>query len=175
MTKTIKLAHQSGTDIVGTWDNRLFCTFCDDGTVSLYVELRGDAGFFRSDDVTGIKTGDQFEPALKQILEITSLADDLDYSEICRLIQPHKPELADALKKIWMNDEEPELPQEIEMQIRAILDSSTIYSKQYMSLADRQNQHSNVRRFLEQFYITHGALPEGEIDVGGHRINLDSL
>lgn len=61
------------------------------------------------------------------------------------------------------------------MQIRAILDSSTIYSKQSMSLADRQNQHSNVRRFLEQFYITHGALPEGEIDVGGHRINLDSL
>lgn len=175
MTKTIKLSHQSGTDIVGTWDNRLFCTFCDDGTVTLYVELRGDAGFYKPDDVTGIETADQFDAALNQILEVTSLADGLDHQVICRLIKPYRPELADQLKRMWIEEDEIDLPPDIAKEISEILNSSSIYPKHSMSLVARQNQHSKVKEFLEQFYVSHGALPKGEIDVGGHKFSLSNL
>lgn len=175
MAKTIELAHQTGTNLVGTWDHRLFCTFCDDQTISLYVEIRGDAGFYRPDKINKIETAKQFDDALKQILEITSLANDLDHREICRLIENHHSELARELQSIWIEYEEIELPSEIERKILNILKSSSIYPENMTNLIDKRNHHEKARQFLNQFYLAHGALPTGDIEVGGHKFNLSNL
>src|SRR6516225_5616434 len=97
MAKKIEIAAYSGFTMAGSWDQRLFCTICADGTVSLRAELRGDAPTYRPKGARGIRTAPQFLDGVSKATEMSSLADHIDYEQVCAALASSCPKLADDL------------------------------------------------------------------------------
>jgi hypothetical protein len=170
MAKKIEIAAFSGFTMAGSWDQRLFCTICADGTVSLRAELRGDTPTDRPKGARGIRTAQQFMDGISKATEMSSLADHIDYEQVCAALAPSCPRLADDLARLVNGDTEPELPKEIEKAIRMILASKEIYPSTCRTLVDRRIRHDRTRKVLVDHYLSYGRLHVGPIVVDGHQI-----
>lgn len=175
MATTIEIAANSGSTMAGSWDQRLFCTFCADGSISLRAEMRGDALTYRPKGVRGIRTAQQFLDGVSKVAETTSLADHIDYERVCAVIAPLCARLADDLARLVNGNDEPELPPAIEKTIGMILKSAAIYPSTYRSLIDRRVRHDKTLKALVDHYLATGQLPDGTIKVDGHEIALKRL
>jgi hypothetical protein len=172
VTDRIEVAKCSGFSFSGSWDQRLFCTFCADGSISLRAEMRGDAPTYRPKGVRGIRTAKQFLDGVREATEITSLGEHIDYEHICAAIAPYHPQLAVDLMRLINENEQPTLPTAIEKAIGIILRSSAIYPSSCYSLIDRRVRHDNTLKVLIDHYLAHGQLPDGTIEVDGHTVDL---
>jgi hypothetical protein len=175
MAKKIEIAAYTGFTMAGSWDQRLFCTICADGTVSLRAELRGDAPTYRPKGARGIRTALQFMDGVSKATEMSSLADHIDYEQVCAALAPSRPKLADDLARLVNSDGEPELPQEIEKTIGVILTSKGIYPSTCRTSVDRRIRYERTRRVLIDHYLLYGQLPDGPIAVDGHQIASQEL
>jgi hypothetical protein len=175
MPKKIEIAAFSGSTMAGSWDQRLFCTICADGTVSLRAELRGDAPTYRPKGARGIRTAQQFLDGVSKATEMSSLADHIDYEQVCAALASSCPKLADDLARLVNSDTELELPPEILKAVRMILTSRGIYPSTCRTLADRRIRYERTRKMLVDHYLSFGQLPDGQIVVDGHQIALQEI
>ena len=104
--------------------------------------------------------------------EMSSLADHIDYEQVCAAIAPSRPKLADDLARLVNGDGEPQLPKEIENTIVMILASKAIYPKTCRSLMDMRLRHEKTRAVLVDHYLTYGQLPVGPITIDGHECDV---
>ncbi len=175
MAQRIEIAAFSGYTMAGSWDQRLFCTICADGTISLRAELRGDGPTYRPKGARGIRTAQQFLDGVSEATEMSSLADHIDYERVCAALSSSCPKLADDLARLVGCDTEPELPQEIEKIICMILASKGIYPSTCRSLLDRRIRYERTRKVLVDHYLSFGQLPDSPIAVDGHQIALQEF
>jgi hypothetical protein len=123
----VEIAKNSGDSRAGSWRHALHCTFCADGTVSLRVELRGDAQTYKPKGVRGIRSVKQFIDGIDKVCANTSLADHIDYYHVGTMLAEYRPKLAADLLREAKNNQDIDLPPEIETRINTILQSPTIY------------------------------------------------
>ena len=175
MINSVEIAKHSGDSRAGSWHHVLYCTFCADGTISLRVELRGDARTHKPKGVRGIRSAKQFIDGIDQVCANTSLADHIDYYRVCTILAEHRATLAANLRKLVKGDQDSDLPPDIEKAIDTILQSPTIYPNVKGSLVGMRLRHENTRSALINYYMATGKFPEGAFTVDGHVIDLTTI
>lgn len=170
--KKIKIASASGFSMVGCWDHSLYCTFCADNTVSLRIEMGGDAPTYRPKGIRHIKTAKQFLDAIESLCGETLLIDSIDWEKVCVEIGKYSLFLADEIKELVFEAENPELPQDVIKKIDSILIESPIYPPSCRNLSDRRIVYEASRLGLQDYYRAHGTLPEKDFTVNGFTFEI---
>jgi hypothetical protein len=109
--------------------------------------------------------------AIDELREMSPVFESIDFSEVCKILMPYRPNLAKNLMQFLAQEEAClELPIEIESKIAEILNAKSIYPKDCRSLIDRRLMWEEVRQALVTYFMKHNQLPERAISIRGHII-----
>jgi hypothetical protein len=176
MAQEILIAECGGLSMVGSWHHELLLTLCADGTCSLRLRFQGDTNSYRPKGVRGIRTGQQFKAAIKELSDLSPVIDSIDFAHVSELLVEHRPGLAKDLDYLSSHDDLLEdLPSDIEEKISEILNSNKIYPRGCRSLIDRRLMWEEVRQSLISYFLKNQKLPESTIVVRDHIIQMEPV